>query len=306
MNLQTKKIIVGIPCYNEELTIEKVINDFKQELPEAEILVIDNNSTDKTFEKAERAGAKVILEKKQGKGFAVQRIFEEFSGDILIMIDGDDTYPVKWVKNLLQPVFEEEVEMTVGSRIHKANFNKFSLSHWLGNKFVTNSLNFLFGTKLNDMESGFRVINGNFIKSSALLAGGFGIEPEITIQALEKGASIREIPIDVELRKKGSNSKLNTIKDGTIVLYTILSLFRDYKPLQFFSSIALIFFVIATSLGWYSIRDYVATGMIYHVPSLLVTGFSAIAGFVSFIAGLILSSIKRRHDELLVILRRNK
>jgi glycosyltransferase involved in cell wall biosynthesis len=299
-----KKIIVGIPCYNEESSIKKVIEDFKGELPEAQIFVIDNNSKDKTAEIAKNAGAEVFSEKKQGKGFAVQKLFEIFDGDILVLVDGDDTYPAESVKKLLEPVINEEAEMIVGNRIHRRNMKNFSQSHWLGNKFLTRSLNFLFRTKLRDMESGFRVMDKKFIESSALLASGFGIEPELTIQAIEKGMRIKEIPIDVRPREKGSSSKLNAVRDGTIVLYTVISLFRDYKPLQFFTLISLIFFLCSMGLGWYSVRDYVVTGIVYHIPALLVSGFFAIAGFVSFIAGLILSSIKRRHDELLVILRR--
>jgi glycosyltransferase involved in cell wall biosynthesis len=301
-----KKITVGIPCYNEELSIRKVIEDFKKELPEAQIFVIDNNSKDKTAEIAKNSGAEVFSEKKQGKGFAVQKLFEVFNGDILVLVDGDDTYPAESVKSLLEPVISEEAEMTVGNRIHRRNMRNFSQSHWLGNKFLTRSLNFLFRTKLRDMESGFRAMDKKFIESSALLASGFGIEPELTIQAIEKGMRIKEIPIDVRPRESGSDSKLNTVRDGTIVLYTVISLFRDYKPLQFFTLISFVFFLFAIGLGWYSVRDYVATGIVYHIPALLVSGFFAIASFVSFIAGLILSSIKRRHEEMLVILRRKK
>jgi glycosyltransferase involved in cell wall biosynthesis len=304
MDSEEKKITVGIPCYNEELTIKKVIEDFKRELPEAQIFVIDNNSKDKTVEITKSAGAEVFSEKKQGKGFAVQKLFEIFEGDILVLVDGDDTYPAESVKSLLEPIINEEAEMTVGNRIHKQNLKNFSQSHWLGNKFLTRSLNFLFHTKLKDMESGFRAMDKKFVETSALLAGGFGIEPEITIQALEKGMRIREFPIYVKPREKGSNSKLNAIRDGTIVLYTVVSLFRDYKPLQFFSLITLIFLVMGLGLGWYSIVDYFKTGIIYHIPALFISGFFAVASFISFIAGLILSSIKRRHDELLVILRR--
>jgi len=299
-----KKITIGIPCYNEELSIKKVIEDFKRELPEAQIFVIDNNSKDKTAEIARNAGAQVFSEKKQGKGFAVQKLFEIFDGDILVLVDGDDTYPAESVKKLLEPVINEEAEMTVGNRIHRRNAKNFSQSHWLGNKFLTRSLNFLFRTKLKDMESGFRAMDKKFIESSALLASGFGIEPELTIQAIEKGMRIKEIMIDVRPREKGSNSKLNAVRDGTIVLYTVISLFRDYKPLQFFTLVAFVFSLFTVGLGWYSVRDYVATGIVYHIPALLVSGFFAIAGFVSFIAGLILSSIKRRHEELLVILGR--
>jgi hypothetical protein len=157
------------------------------------------------------------------------------------------------------------------------------------------------------MESGFRAIDKKFVESSALLAGGFGIEPEITIQALEKGMRIKEVPIEVKLRKKGSHSKLNVVRDGTIVLYTIISLFRDYRPLQFFFLLSLLLFIVGIILGWYSIRDYIHTGIVYHIPSLIVSGIALLSAFVSFIAGLILSSIKRRHEELLVILsRKNK
>ena len=306
VEIKEKLIVVAIPCYNEEVTIGKVMADFKTELPTAEFLVIDNNSTDRTAEIAIRAGARVFSEKKQGKGFAVQKIFEIFKGDILILVDGDDTYPAESVKKIINPIINEEAEMVVGNRMHRRNLKNFSQSHWLGNKFLTRSLNFLFRTKLKDMESGFRAMDKKFIESSALLASGFGIEPEITIQALEKGMRIKEIPIAVKIRKNGSHSKLNAVRDGTIVLYTIISLFRDYKPLQFFTLITSIFFLITIGLGWYSIRDYVATGIVYHIPALFVSGFFAVAGFISFIAGLILSSIKRRHDELLVILRRKR
>lgn len=298
------KIVVGIPCYNEELSIKKVVFDFKKELPDAKILVVDNNSSDNTAKIAKEAGADVICEKKQGKGFAVQKIFNEFSGDILILVDGDDTYRAEDVHLLIAEYQKGTAEMIVGNRILNKNRSVFSNSHWHGNKFLTSSLNFFFRTKLNDMESGLRLIDGDFVRSSALLAGGFGIEPEITIQALERGIRIKEVSISLQPRKKGSVSKLHAVHDGTIVLYTIISLFRDYKPLQFFVIFSGICFAFAIGLGWYSVRDYIQTGIVYHIPALIVAGFMTIASFISFIAGLILSSIKRRHDELLIITQR--
>jgi glycosyltransferase involved in cell wall biosynthesis len=301
-----KKIIIAIPCYNEEMTISKVVADFKRELPSAEFLVVDNNSRDKTAERAKAAGAVVVSEKKQGKGFAVQRIFDEFGGDILVLVDGDDTYAAEDVHKLIAPVINDEAEMVVGNRIHDSNSKSFKTSHWFGNKFLTTSLNFLFRTKLEDMESGFRAIDRKFVESSALLAGGFGIEPELTIQALERGYHIKEVPVSLYSRKKGSNSKLNAVRDGTIVLYTIVSLFRDYKPLQFFSSATCITLIFGIWLGWYSVHSYFATGIVSRIPSLIVAVFLIMASLLSFIAGLILSSIKRRHDELLVIIRRKK
>jgi len=303
---ENKNICIGIPCYNEEASIGKVIADFKTALPEATIMVVDNNSRDQTAHIAREAGSRVFSEKKQGKGFAVQRIFDEFNGDVLILVDGDDTYDANDARILLEEFEKGEAEMVVGNRIHKKNRDTFTNSHWHGNKFLTQSLNFFFRTKLKDMESGLRVIDGSFVRSSALLAGGFGIEPEITIQALERGLRIKEIPISLQPRKKGSVSKLHAVHDGSIVLYTVISLFRDYKPLQFFSLLSGFCLAIGIGLGWYSIRDYVQTGIVYHIPALVVSGFLFMASFTSFIAGLILSSIKRRHDELLVIMNRNR
>jgi hypothetical protein len=194
--------------------------------------------------------------------------------------------------------------MVVGDRIHLDNTKAFSNSHWWGNKFLTSSLNLCFGTKFKDMESGFRVMNKDFVQSTAILAGGFGIEPEIMIQAIERGCITKEAPISLTPRSDGSDSKLNTIKDGTIVLYTVLSLFRDYKPLHFFSILAIVLLILSIILGIYSLEGYFDTGIVSHIPSLVVSGFLILASFISFISGLILSSIKRRHDELVVIINR--
>lgn len=301
-----KSILVAIPCLNEESTVEKVVKDFASALPQADILVVDNNSADKTVEVAARAGARVITEKKRGKGFAVQRIFDECRADILVLVDGDDTYPAGEVGLIVDPVASQEAEMAVGNRMHGCNATNFSQSHWFGNKALTRTLNFLFGTKLNDMESGFRAIDKKFIESSALLAGGFGIEPELTIQAIERGFRIKEVPISVKSREAGSYSKINTIRDGTIVIYTIISLFRDYKPLHFFTALSALSFLLAGGLGWYSVKDYFSTGIVSHIPSLIVAGLFAVSGLINFIAGLILSSIKRRHDELILIINRSR
>ncbi len=305
-NYSSKKITVAIPCYNEETTIEKVIADFKNELPEAEILVVDNNSSDATSQKAQEAGARVISEKRQGKGFAVQKAFNVCDCDILVLVDGDDTYLAEEVHKLLEPILKDEAGMAVGNRLNKKNPSKFSMSHWLGNIILTGIMNFLFKQKLKDMESGFRAIERKFINSSALLAGGFGIEPELTIQAVENAIKIKEVPITVKPRPDGSRSKLNTFRDGTVVLYTMVSLFRDYKPLHFFFWIALLFLISGALLGWRSLGGYFETGILGRIPTLIVACFCILFSFISGIAGLILSSIKRRHEELLVILNRNK
>ncbi len=297
-------IVVVIPCYNEEKTIAKVIKDFRRELQEARIVVIDNNSSDNTRQKALNAGAEVFFEKKQGKGYAVQKSFDIFNEDIFVLVDGDDTYFAGDVKKILQPILDQRADMVVGNRMHKENLNAFSTRHWYGNKFLNHVLNFFFHTHINDMQSGLRVMSKDFISSTALLAGGFSIEPELTIQAIEKGMIIKEIPIILHKRPDGSHSKINTVRDGTIALYTLLSLFRDYKPLQFFSTLSFIFLIGGIILGWMGVSEYFELGTVSRMPSLVVAGFLILASFISFISGLILSSIKRRHDELVVILKR--
>ena len=297
-------IVVVIPCYNEEKTIEQVIKDFKRELPNSRIMVVDNNSFDSTSEIAKKSGAEVVFEKKQGKGFAIQTAFRVFDGDIFVLVDGDDTYNAKDVHKLLDCVMNENIDMAVGNRMHKGNMNAFSKRHWYGNKFLTGVLNVLFRVHIQDMQSGLRVMNKEYVDTTALLIGGFAIEPELTIQAIEKNMFIKELPIDLGKRPKGSHSKINAVRDGTIALYTLLSLFRDYQPLQFFTFVSVVLMLLSVGLGVFSLDGYFETGMISRVPSLVVAGFLMIASIISFISGLILSSIKRRHDELVVFLRR--
>ena len=237
----------------------------------------------------------------------MQRAFNEFKEDVMILVDGDDTYFAKDAKKLIRPILKEKADMVVGNRIHSSNTQAFAKNHYWGNKFLTRSLNLLFDTKLCDMQSGLRVMNKQFIDSTALLAGGFSIEPELTIQAIEKGFMIMEMPISLQPRGKDSKSKINTARDGTIALYTLVSLFRDYKPLHFFTSLSVILFALGIMMGIYSLEGYFESGLVSHMPTLIVACFMLLAGFVSFVAGLILSSVKRRHDELLVILgRKNK
>ncbi len=300
------KILVVVPCYNEEKTIKKVVKGFRKELPHAKILVVDNNSQDDTYNCAASSGACVVFEKKQGKGHAVQRALEEFREDIFVLVDGDDTYKAKDVHNLLDIVQKDIADMAVGNRMISKNRKAFSTSHWYGNRFLNGILNMIFRSNFCDMQSGLRVMNKRFMNSTALLAGGFSIEPELTIQAIEKGMVIKEIPISLHERPKGSHSKINAVRDGTIALYTLVSLFRDYQPLQFFTIFSGIFLIGGACLGWYGTVDYFDTGIVTRVPSLIVSGFLIIASLISMIAGLILSSIKRRHDELVVLLNRMK
>jgi glycosyltransferase involved in cell wall biosynthesis len=290
------RILIGVPCLNEEKTISKVILDFKEEFPGARILVIDNDSKDQTAIKAKEAGAEVIFEKKQGKGYAVQKIFDNFNEDILVLVDGDGTYNPRDTKKLIE-LLGEGADMAVGNRVHFSNMQNFKFGHWLGNKFLTGIVNLLFGTRLQDIESGLRVVNKKYVQSSALLAGGFGIEPELTIQALEKNFVIREIPITFKNRPLGSSSKLSALKDGMVVVYTILSLFRDNRPLQFFILISVLFLLVSVFFGRLATNNAEFTYTFFF-------GIFILLSFVSFIAGLILSSLKRKHEELIVLLRR--
>lgn len=304
--INNPKLIIGIPCHNEERSIGKVVTDFHLTFPEAEIWVVDNNCTDGTATVAKQSGTKVFFERRKGKGYAVRKIFNEFEGDFLILIDGDGTYLASDAKFLFDQAVKEQADLAVGNRMMRRNRKEFSFSHWWGNKFVTAVLNALFGTGFQDVESGLRVLSGDFVRSSAMLSSGFGVEPEITVLAIEKEAVVREYPISVLPRMKGSYSKLRTFQDGAVVLYTMISLFRDYRPLKFFSYLALGGFLTASFLGWYSVRDYLTTGIVKHIPALIVGGLFAVCGFISFISGLILSGIKRRYEELVELLSRKK
>ena len=241
-----KKVAVLIPCYNEELTIEKVIKDFKRELPYADIYVYDNNSKDKTAEIAKREGAIVRRESKQGKGNVVRTMFREIDADIYVMVDGDDTYPAEFVHQLIEPIRNEEADMTIGDRLSNGTYQKENKRHFheFGNNLVRKGINLLFQTKLRDIMTGYRAFSKMFVKNMPVLSQKFEIETEMSLYALDKRYIIKEIPIIYRDRPNGSQSKLNTIRDGVKVIKTIVNMFKNYKPLQFFTIIALILFMI--------------------------------------------------------------
>ncbi|MDZ7611167.1 MAG: glycosyltransferase [Candidatus Moranbacteria bacterium] len=300
-----KGILIGIPCYNEESTIKKVVEDFKRELPEAKILVVDNNSSDNTAKKAREAGAEVEREKRQGKGFAVQKIFEKFTQGYLVIVDGDDTYSPEEAHKLIDSLIQDKADMLAGNRLNKKNKKSFSTPHWWGNKMFAFFINLLFKTNLNDILSGYRVFNQNFKRNAILLSGGFEIESELTIQSIERNLKIKELPVSLKKRGGLSTSKIRTFKDGFIILYTISSLFRDYKPLEFFSVISFFSLAVGMFISWRGISEYLETGLVTHLPSLVVGGFLVLFSFISFIAGLILSSLKRRHEEIISLIKKN-
>jgi len=238
-----------IPCFNEELTVGRVVAEFREQLPGASVYVFDNNSTDRTADEARRAGAFVIPEWRQGKGYVVQAMFRKVDADFYVMVDGDGTYPASAVGRLLAPVVEGRADMVVGSRLHADSQSQFrQLNRW-GNRLVRATLNSIFGVRLTDILSGYRAFNRAFVKGLPLFGGGFEIETELTIKAVERGFRIREVPIDLTHRPEGSHSKIQFVRDGFLIVNTTLTLFRDYKPLTFFGATGLLLVLLAAVCG---------------------------------------------------------
>lgn len=298
-------IAVAIPCYNEELTIAKVIRDFRRELPQAQIFVFDNNSSDKTVSIAEENGATVFYEARQGKGFVMQRMFRTLEADILIMVDGDATYFAEDVHRLIAPITRANADMVVGNRLHQKD-KGFSHSHRFGNTVFCVLLNYLFSTHYQDILSGYRAMKKEFYQCIPLLAGGFEVETELTLQSLDRGYAIREVRVKYADRPAGSYSKINKLKDGSRIILTIVSLLRDYRPMIFFSYLGGMFMVAGVFFGSVVIKEYYLTGFITRVPTAILSIALVIVGVNAIISGLILSAVSRRHKETEVIIRQIK
>ena len=293
------KTAVLIPCYNEELTIEKVIKDFKKELPDADIYVYDNNSKDKTAQIAKANGAIVKHEYRQGKGNVVRSMFRDIDADIYVMVDGDDTYPAEEVHKLIKPVQEGRADMAIGDRLTNGTYQKENKRHFheFGNNLVRKSINVLFNTKLKDIMTGYRVFNKVFVKNMPVMSPKFEIETEMSLHALDKKFIIEEIPIVYRYRPEGSVSKLNTVSDGMKVIKTIIKMFKDFKPRQFFWVIALIFVIIGLIVGIPVIVEFAKTGYITKVPSaILATGIMTIALIIGQ-CGVILDTVVKQNRE---------
>jgi len=291
------EIAVLIPCYNEEITIAKVINDFKKELPDAKIYVYDNNSTDNTYEIAKQNGAIVKKEYRQGKGNVIRSMFRDIDADIYVMIDGDDTYPAEFVHNLIAPIKNKEADMVIGDRHSNGSYeteNKRPL-HNFGNNLVKNLINKLFKSSLKDIMSGYRVFNKKFVKNFPVLSEGFEIETEMTLHSLDKKFLIKEIPIEYRDRPEGSYSKLNTFADGMRVIKTIFWLFKDYKPLLFFSFIGVVFFILSLIAGIPVIMEFLNTSYITKIPSAILAVGLMLISILSFFSGFILDTIVHQH-----------
>ena len=289
------KIAVLIPCYNEEKTIEKVICDTRKVLPESVIYVYDNNSSDRTAELAEAAGAMVRHEYMQGKGNVIRRMFREVDAECYIMVDGDDTYPMEFALEMVEKVLSHNADMVVGDRLSTTYFveNK-RLFHNFGNSIVRNSINILFDCDIKDIMTGFRAFSFSFVKTFPVMSKGFEIETEMTIHAVNNNMQVENVLVNYRDRPEGSVSKLNTYSDGIRVLFTILRLFREYKPFKFFSIIACGLFIIASVFFIPVFYEYVNTGLVAKFPTLIVCGFATTAAIQCFFAGLILRNISQR------------
>ncbi|MCI8444443.1 MAG: glycosyltransferase [Clostridia bacterium] len=294
-----EKIAVLIPCYNEELTIEKVVKDFKKELPQADIYVYDNNSKDKTAEIAKEAGAIVRKEYRQGKGNVVRSMFREIDADIYVMVDGDDTYPAEFVHQLMEPVRNNEADMTIGDRLSNGTYQQEIKKnfHEFGNNLVRGSINLLFNNKLKDIMTGYRVFNKMFVKNMPVMSPKFELETEMTLFALDKKYRIKEIPIVFRERPDGSESKIDTFSDGIKVIKTIIKMFKDHKPLKFFSILFVVLLIIGLMIGIPVIVEFCKTGYITKMPSaVLATGVITLA-VISEQCGLILNTVVKQHKE---------
>ena len=286
------KIAVLIPCYNEEKTIEKVVRDWKKELPEAVIYVYDNNSKDRTVELAEKTGAVVRHEYAQGKGNVIRRMFREIDAECYIMVDGEDTYPAEYGKQMAELVLQKKTDMVVGDRLSSTYFEENKRPfHNFGNSLVRGSINHLFHTNIRDIMTGYRAFSFLFAKSFPVLSKGFEIETEMTIHAVEKNMRIENVIIEYRDRPSGSESKLNTYSDGLKVLKTIGRLYKNYRPIGFFGGVSLMLILISAVMFIPVLFDFLHTGMVPHFPTLIVSGFIALAAIISFFSGLILATI---------------
>ena len=294
-----KKVAVLIPCYNEEKTVEKVVADYRRALPQADIYVYDNNSTDRTAELAQKAGAIVRREYRQGKGNVIRSMFRQIDADCYLMTDGDDTYPAENAPEMVRMVLEGEADMVNGDRLSSTYFTENKRPfHNTGNRVVRGLINRLFGAQVRDIMTGYRAFSRSFVKTFPVLSHGFEIETEMTIHAVDKNFLIRELPVEYRDRPQGSVSKLNTYSDGVKVLCTIFRLYKEYRPFAFFGACALVFFLLALLLFLPVGVEYLRSGLVPRFPTLIVSVTLALCALLSFVAGVILDVLVKKHRQL--------
>lgn len=290
-----KKIAIIIPCYNEELTIGKVIDDFKRVIPEAKIFVCNNNSKDNTENIAKKHGAEVINEFRQGKGYAFRTLIENVDADYYVLVDGDNTYPAESVFDLLEPLLKNEADTTVGDRLSNGTYANENKRHFhnFGNNLVRFLIKAIYGFSYNDCMSGYRAFTKKYLQMLPILSNGFAMETEMCIHTIDKAWRVKEIPIEYRDRPEGSFSKLNTIKDGFKVIMTIMSLFKDYKPLYLFLLISIITFILGIIPFGFVTYEFYKTSFVSKFPTLIVSVGLILASLLSLFSGLILDTIAK-------------
>ncbi len=289
------KIAVLIPCYNESATIEKVVHDFRCALPDAQIYVYDNNSKDGTAELAKKAGAIVRYEYAQGKGNVMRRMFREIDAECYVLVDGDDTYPAEVAPELVEPILNGKAEMVVGDRLSSTYFTENKRPfHNFGNTIVRSSINFLFDTEIKDIMTGYRAFSYEFVKTYPVLSKGFEIETEMTIHAIERNMRIENVVIEYRDRPEGSVSKLNTYSDGFKVLCTIARLYKNYHPFSFFGILALLCLLVSMIFFIPVLGEYLVTGLVPRLPTLVVCAIGTLAALLLLMAGLVLSTMQQK------------
>ena len=297
------KVAVLIPCYNEEKTVRKVVEDYRRVLPQADIYVYDNNSTDKTAELAAAAGAIVRHEYRQGKGNVIRSMFRQIDADCYLMIDGDDTYPAENAPEMVRMILDGEADMVNGDRLSSTYFTENKRPfHNAGNRLVRGLINRLFAAEVRDIMTGYRAFSRGFVKTFPVLSRGFEIETEMTIHAVDKNFLIREIPVGYRDRPEGSVTKLNTYTDGAKVLCTIFRLYKDYKPFAFFGTLALLFLLAAVALFVPVGLEFLRTGLVPRFPTLIVSVTCGLCALLSFVAGVILDVVVKKHRQLFELL----
>ena len=296
---EDKKIAVLIPCYNEAKTIEKVVKDYKEVLPNASIYVYDNNSSDGTDKIAKKAGAIVKYEYRQGKGNVIRSMFKDIDADCYLMIDGDDTYPKENAVEMCNYILEGKADMVIGDRLSSTYFTENKRPfHNFGNKLVRWLINTLFKSNVKDIMTGYRAFSYEFVKTFPVLSKGFEIETEMTIHALDKNFLLKEIQVGYRDRPTGSVSKLNTYRDGFRVLKTIARLFKEYKPMIFFGIISSFFFIISLIFGIPVFVEYFKTGLVPRFPTLIFSLFMLIISSLMLVCGIILEVVVKKHRQL--------
>ncbi len=296
-------VVVLIPCYNEEKTIGKVVMDYRRVLPEAVVYVYDNNSTDKTAERAKEAGAVVKHEYLQGKGNVVRRMFREINADCYIITDGDDTYPAEAAPEMAKQVLGGRADMVIGDRLSSTYFTENKRPfHNTGNRAVRWLINKIFNADIKDIMTGCRALGRDFVKTFPVLSQGFEIETEMTIYAVERNLAITEIPVAYRDRPEGSFSKLDTFSDGRRVIATVFRLFKNYKPFAFFGTVSAIFLLLSLLCMVPVLKEYFATGLVPRFPTLILGLSFGICALLSFFSGVILDVIRSRHRQLIEIL----